>query len=199
MYEFSYDYVKPKYKDKARLCYMNTDSFVINIKTEDFYKDICNDAEKWFDTSKYDKNDKRPLPIAINWKVIGKFKDELEDKIITEFGAPRAKAYAYKLCDDRECKKAKGTKKSIIKRELMFENYKDYLLSDKIILRWQHRFRSDHHIVYTEEVNKIARSSNDDKRLQTYDKVTTYSHVINIFKICENEMLLKNKFNGGVK
>ena len=171
MYEFSYDYINPKYEDKDRLCYMNTDSFVINIKTEDFYKDISNDVEKWFDTSKYDKNDKRPLPIGINWKVIVKFKDELEGKIITEFGALRAKAYAYKLCDDTECKKAKGTKKSVIKRELMFENYKDSLFSDKIILRWQHRFRSDHHIVYTEEVNKIALSSNDDKRIQTYDKV----------------------------
>ena len=60
MYEFWYDYIKPKYEDKARLCYMDTDSFVINIKTEDFYKDIASDVEKWFDTSKYDKNNKRP-------------------------------------------------------------------------------------------------------------------------------------------
>ena len=59
MYEFWYDYIKPKYEDKARLCYMDTDSFVINIKTEDFYKDIASDVEKWFDTSNYDKNDKR--------------------------------------------------------------------------------------------------------------------------------------------
>ena len=60
MYEFRYDFIKPIYKDKARLCYMDTDSFVINIKTEDFYKDIASDVEKWFDTSKYDKNNKRP-------------------------------------------------------------------------------------------------------------------------------------------
>ena len=78
MYKFWYDYIKPTYEDKARLCYMDTDSFDINIKTEDFYKDITNDVEKWFDTSKYHKNDKRPLPIGINKKVIGKFKDELE-------------------------------------------------------------------------------------------------------------------------
>ena len=77
MYEFWYDYIKPKYKDKARLCYMDTDSFVVNTKTEDFYEDISNDIEKWFDTSNYDKNDKRPLPIGINKKVIGMFKDEL--------------------------------------------------------------------------------------------------------------------------
>ena len=59
MYEFRYDFIKPIYEDKARLCYMDTDSFVINIKTEDFYKDIASDVEKWFDTSNYDKNDKR--------------------------------------------------------------------------------------------------------------------------------------------
>ena len=77
----------------------------------------------------------------------------------------------------------------------MFENYKDSLFNDKIILRSQQRFRSDHHRVYTEEVNEIALSSNDDKRIQTYDKITTYPYGTNIFKICENEMLLKNKFD----
>ena len=65
MYEFWYCYIKPKYKDRAKLCYMDTDSFVIHIKTEDFYKDIANDVEKWFGASNYDENDKRPLPISI--------------------------------------------------------------------------------------------------------------------------------------
>ena len=64
MYEFWYDYIKPKYKEKARLCYIDTDSFVIRIKTEDFYKDIANDVERWFHTSNYDEKDKRPLPIV---------------------------------------------------------------------------------------------------------------------------------------
>ena len=85
MYEFWFDYIMRKYEDKSRLCYMDTDSFVINIKTENFHKDIASYIEKWFDTSKYDKNDKRPLPIGINEKVIGKFKNELEGKIMTEF------------------------------------------------------------------------------------------------------------------
>ena len=116
-------------------CYTGTDSFVINIKTEDFYKDIANEVEKWFDTSNYDKNDKKPLAVGINKKVIGKFKDELGGKIMTEFCVLRAKACAYKLDDDTEHKKAKGTKKCIIKRELMFENYKVSLFNDKIILR----------------------------------------------------------------
>ena len=75
----------------------------------------------------------------------------------------------------------------------MFENYKGSLFSDKIMLRSQHRFRSDNHKVYTEELNKIALSSNDDKRIQTFDKVTTYPYGTNVFAVCKNEMLLKNK------
>ena len=95
MCEFLYDYIKPKYGDRAKLCYMGTDSFVIYIKTKDFFEDISNDVERWFDTSNYDKNDKRPLPIGKNKKVPGLFKDELGGKIITEVVAPRARTYAY--------------------------------------------------------------------------------------------------------
>ena len=111
MYEFWYDYLKPKYGDKVKLCYMDTDSFVIFVKTEDFYKDIANDVDKWCDTSNYDEKDERPLSIGKNKKVIGMFKDELGGKIMIEFCALRAKAYAFKLDDDTEKKKAKGTKK----------------------------------------------------------------------------------------
>ena len=73
----------------------------------------------------------------------------------------------------------------------MFKNYKDSLFNDEVIIRSQQRFRSDHHRVYTEEVNKIALSSNDDKRIQTFDKVTTFPYGTNMFKVCENEILLK--------
>ena len=93
--------------------------------------------------------------------------------------------------DDTEKKKAKEIKKCIIKRRLMFENYKDSLFNNKTILRSQQKFKSDHHNVYTEEVNKIALSSNDDKRLQTFDRVTTYPYGANAFKVCEIEMLSK--------
>ena len=128
--------------------------------------------------------------------IIGPFKDELGGKNIVEFCALRAKAYAYKLDDDTEHKKVKGTKKCIVKREIIFANYKDALFNDKIIIiiRPQRRFRSYNHNVYTEEVNKIALSSNDDKRIQTSDRVTTYPYGTNVFKVCENEMLLKNKW-----
>ena len=81
MYEFWYDYIKPKYQYKAKLCYTDTDSFVIHIITEEVYKDIADDVEKWFDTNNYDEDDKRPLPIGKYKKVIGFFKDELDGKI----------------------------------------------------------------------------------------------------------------------
>ena len=129
-----------------------------------------------FDTSNYDRNDERPLPIGINKKVIGMFKDELGGKIMTEFSAIRAKAYAYITEDGSVHKRAKGMKKCIIKREIMFEHYKDCLFNSKTIIKSQQRFRSDHHNVHTEEVNKIALSSNDDKRLQTFDRITTYPY-----------------------
>ena len=110
MYEFWYDYIKSKYGDKARLCYMDTDGFVMNIKMEYFYKDIAGDVERWIDTSNYDEKDKTTLPIGKNKKAIGMFKDELGGKIMIKFCTLRAKAYAYKLDNDTEKKKAKAQK-----------------------------------------------------------------------------------------
>ena len=112
---------------------------------------------------------------------------------MTEFCALRAKVYAYKLDDDTEMKKAKVTKKCVVKREITFKNYTDSLFNDEVIIRSQHKFRSDHHRVHTEEVNKIALSSNDDKRIQIFDKVTTFPYGTNVFKVCESEMLLKKQ------
>ena len=163
MYEFWYDYIKPKYQYKAKLCYTDPDSFVIHIKTEDFYEDIANDVEKWFDTLNYDNN--RPLPIYMNKKVIGLFKDELGGKIMKEFVGLRAKTYAYLMDDDTEHKKAKGIKKYVIKRELMVKIYTDCLVNNKTILKPQQRLKSDCHNVSTEKINKIALRINDDKRL----------------------------------
>ena len=100
------------------------------------------------------------------------------------FCALRAKAYAYRF-DDTEMKKAKGTKKCIVKRELTFKNYADCFINDEVIIKPQQIFRSDHHRVYTEEVNKIVWNSNDNKRLQTFDKVTTYPYGTSAIKVCE--------------
>ena len=193
MYEFLYDYLIPKYGDKVKLCYMDTDSFIILIETEDFYKDIAKDVNKWFDTSGYDKKDNRALPIAINKKVFGTEKDELDGKIMIEFCGPRTKTYAFLWDDNKEKKKAKRTKKCVIKKDLTFDNYKESVLKNKTVIRSQLRFKSDHHNVYTEEINKIAISSNDDKRIQTFDGITTYQYGTNAFKVCESEMLAKIK------
>ena len=145
---------------------MDIDSFIMHIKTEDFYKDIANDVEKGFDTSNYEVN--RALPIGKNKKVIGLMKDELGGKIMTEFVALSPKTYSY-LTDD----------------------YKDCLLNNKIVLKSQQRFKSERHDVYTEEINKIALSSNDDKRLQTFDRITSYPYGASAGKVCKTEVLSK--------
>ena len=108
MYKFWYDYMKPKYGNNVKLCYIDTDSFIMNIKAKYFCKDIANDVEKRFDTLNYEVN--RPLPIGINKKVIGLMKDELNNKVITEFITLRPKTYSYLIDDCKEDKKAKGKK-----------------------------------------------------------------------------------------
>ena len=100
-----------KNQTKAKLSYMDTDSFIIYIKTKDFYKDIANDVEKWFDTSNYSENecnsiDKRPPPMGKNKKKIVFFRDELGGKIMKEFAGLRAKIYPYLMDDDSEKKKS---------------------------------------------------------------------------------------------
>ena len=100
MYEFWYDYMKPKYDNKVKLCYMDTDSFVMNIKTNDFYRDISTDVKKRFDTSNYEIN--RPLPTGKNKKVIGLMKDELGGKMVTEFVTLRPKTYSYSTDDGKK-------------------------------------------------------------------------------------------------
>ena len=121
MYEFWYDYIKPKYGDRAKLCYTDTDSFVIDIKTKDFFEDISNDVKRRFDTSNYDDNDERPLPIGKNKRVPGLFNDELGGKIMVEVVSIRPKTWAYLMNDGSEHKKAKGTKKCVRKQKHMFE------------------------------------------------------------------------------
>ena len=136
MFEFWFNYSKPLYDDKIRLYYTDTNSLFMHIKTEDFYKDISADLDKWFDTSNFDKNDNRPLEIGKNKKLLGNFKDEIGGKIMTKFCGLRAKTYSFLIDEftDDDCeknkivnKKAKGTKKCVIKREILFNNYVDSL------------------------------------------------------------------------
>ena len=174
MYEFWYDYMKPKYGDNIKLCYVDTDNFIMNIKTEDFYKDIASDVEKRFDTSNYEVN--RPLPTKKSKQVIGLKKDELGGKIITEFVTLRLKTYSYLTDDCKEDKNAKGTKKCVIKRMIKLNDYKNCLLKDEVIFKSQQRFISKKHDAYTESINKVALSNNDDKRIVSSDKITSYPY-----------------------
>ena len=111
-----------------------------------------------------------------NKKEIGKTKDEIGGKIMTKFAAPRSKIYSYSMDDDSAARKAKGTKKCVIKRMLKFNDYKNCVLNNKVVLKSQQKFESEEHNLCTEEVNKIALGSDDDKRLQTYDRITTYRY-----------------------
>ena len=174
MYGFWYDYMKPKYNDNVRLSYMDTDNFIMNIKINDFYEDISDDVECKFDTPNYKV--KGPLPIEKNKKVIGLMKGELGGEIITEFIALRPKTYSYLTDNDKIDKKDKGTKKCIIKKMIKFDDYKKCLLNDKLILKSQQRFISKNHDVYREDVNKIALSNDDDKRIISSDKITSYPY-----------------------
>ena len=174
IYEFWYDYMKPKYNNDVKLCYMDTDSFIMNIKTNYFYEDIASDVENRFDTSNYEVI--RPLPTGKNKKIIGLMKDELGGKIIMEFVTLRPRTYSFLTDDGKEDKKAKGTKKCVIKKMIKFIDYKKCLLTDEVMLKPQQRFISKKHDVYTENINKIALSNNDDKRIVSSNKITSHPY-----------------------
>ena len=174
MYDFHYKYIKPKYDDKAKLLFTDTDSLAYEIQTEDLYKDISPDVEKIFDTSNYSDHPSE-IKIGVNKKVLGKFKDEAGGKQITEFVGLRAKLYAYKM-DGKEEKRCKGIKKSVIKKNITFDNYKKCLFDQRPQMRTMNIIRSRRHQLYTEEINKIALSANDDKRVILNDKIHTRAH-----------------------
>ena len=159
----------------------------------DFYEDIADDVEKRFDTLNYKVD--RLLPTGKNEKVIGLMKDALNGRIMTEFVALRPKTYAYQIDDynndhdDNKFEKPKGTKKCVIKRVLKFSDYKDCLLNDKAVLKSQQKFKSERHDVYIEKVNKIALSSNDDKKLQSFDRITSYLYGKSVERLCKTELL----------
>ena len=133
MYEFHCDYMVPKYGENLKLCYMDTDSLIYHIETEDFYADIADDISARFNTSSY--GDNRPLPVGLNKKVIGLMKDELGGAIMAEFVALRPKLYSYRKLDGAKDKKCKGIKKCLVKRTLSFGNYENCLFNPGAIYR----------------------------------------------------------------
>ena len=150
---------------------MDTDSLVYHIKTEDFYKDIAVDVQTTFDKSAHRLD--RPLPIGLNKKVIGLMKDEMGGDIIEGFTAPRPKLYSYRKSGGVEAKKCKGIKKNVVKGMIMFQDYKNCLFKESNIYISQLLFRSYKHDVQTIEVNKLALSANDDKRIAGQDGIGT--------------------------
>ena len=116
-------------------------------------------------------------------------KDELGKKIMTEFAALRPKTYSYLMDGGNSDKKAKGTEKCVMKQRIKFNDYKNSLLYNEIILKSQQRFKSEAHNVYTEEIKKIALSSNDDKKLQTFDRVPSCPRSASDRKVCKTELL----------
>ena len=173
MFDFHYNYIKPKYNNKAKLLFTDTDSFLYEIQTEDFYNDISGDVKNRFDTSDYPEGHPSGIPTGINKKVLGMFKDEAAGKNIKEFVGLRSKLYSYKMEEGKENKRCKGIKKAVVERTIRHEDYKKCLETGKEQLRRQNIIRSYEHVLYTEEVNKVALSAADDKRYLLNDSFDT--------------------------
>ena len=186
MFDFHYKYIKPKYGNQAKLLFTDTDSFLYEIQTEDFYKDISGDVRDRFDTSDYPKNHPSVIVTGINKKVLGMFKDEAAGKNIIEFVGLRAKLYSYKMEEGKENKKCKGIKKAVVEKSIRHEDYKTCLETGKEQLRRQNIIRSYEHTLYTEEVNKIALSAADDKRYLLKDSFNTLAWGHHKIKEMEN-------------
>jgi hypothetical protein len=174
MYDLHYNYIKPMYGNDAELLFTDTDSLCYEITTGDFLKDISEDVHERFDTSNVDKDNPSGIPTGINRKVIGMMKSETGEKQIEQFVGLRAKLYAYKMAEDgKEEKKCKGVKKTTIKNEITFDNYKECLFSGERQWRGMNVFRSRLHEIYTERIVKVALSASDDKRIICEDGIHT--------------------------
>ena len=173
-FDFHYNYIRKKYGDKAELLFTDTVSLMYLIQTEDFYQDIGKDIKRKFDTSDYPEKHPSGIKTGINKKVIGKFKDEAPGKQITDFVGLRPKLYSFKVEGKGETRKAKGVKKNVIKKSLSFEDYKKCLFSKEEVMK-EMNIRSKNHDIYSMTVNKLALSSNDDKRLICSNKIDTFA------------------------
>ena len=176
MYDFHYNYIKPKYGERAKLLFTDTDSLAYEIETEDFYRDISSDVKSKFDISNYPKNHSSGILTGVNRKVIGMFKDEAAGKQITEFVGLRAKLYSYRVQEGEEEKKCKGVKKAVIKRTINFNDYKNCLFNNSPAMRKMNVIRSHLYTIYTETVNKVALSPFDDKRIIREDLIHTFAY-----------------------
>ena len=172
IYDFHYNYIIPKFGKKQKLLFTDTDSLCYEIETEDFFADIAGDVKELFDTSNFDKNHPSGIQ-GKNKKVPGMMKDEAGGKIIEEFVGLRSKLYSYKMFEGKEEKKCKGIKKVVVKKQISFDDYKECLLSKQPQMRKMNVIRSHQHEIFSETVNKIALSANDDKRIILDDGIST--------------------------
>ena len=173
MFDFHYNYIRKKYKNKAELLFTDTDSLMYQIYTDDFYKDISHDIKNKFDTSDYPPNHPSGILTGVNKKVIGMFKDEVAGKQITCFVGLRPKLYSFRIEEDKEVRKCKGIKKNVVRKKLDFDDYVQCLFSGKKEMRKMNIIRSENHDIYSKEVNKVALSNEDDKREVLLGKVKT--------------------------
>lgn len=162
MYDFFYGFLKPMYKKNVKLLYTDTDSFILEITTANVYEDIRRNIDR-FDTSNYQTNNIHEMPITNS--VVGRFKDEYAGEPIKSFYGTGAKAYCVKT-ESGLLKKAKGIKKSSVKKQLDFLHYKDVVENNSKTFCTMYLFRSRLHNMYTELVNKLALTSTDDKRFK---------------------------------
>ena len=185
MFDFHYNYIKKKYGQKAELLMTDTDSLMYLVQKDDVYYDIKKDVKKKFDTSNFPDVHPSGIATGVNEKVVGMFKNEAAANNITHFVGLSSKLYSYlmeikygkngklKEPEEDEIRKAKGVKKNVIKKSLTFEDYKKCLFSEEKVLQEMNIIRSKNHDIYSMNVNKVALSSNDDKRIICSNKIDT--------------------------
>ena len=172
MYDFFYNNIKARYGDRAKLLMTDTNSTFLRVETDDLYEDMGDDIPTTYDTSNYPDDHPAKLP-KMNEKVIGMMKDELKGKIADEFDGTGAKSYAYSIHGDDIKKKCKGIKKSVVKKELTIDDYRECVLGKKGKTVKQTQFRSYEREIFTEQVEKVALSPYDDKRVILPDGIRT--------------------------
>ena len=173
MYDFHYNYIKDKYGDKAKLLFTDTDSLMYEIQTDDVYKDLFVDKDK-FDNSDYPEDS--PFYFGDNKKVIGKFKDEAAGVPIIEFVGLKSKMYSYIKDNGEGGKTAKGVKKNVIRNDMRHVNYNDVLMNNTQMRHKMRCIRSVKHQLGTYEINKISLSCYDDKRYIHDNGITSYAY-----------------------
>lgn len=172
MYDFHYNHMKRNYNNRAKLLYTDTDSFIYEVETKNIYRDMQQHKE-WFDLSEINKKE---FCDSSNKKVIGKFKPEYPNEIITNFIGLRSKLYNFVTQSGTECSKAKGITKSVIRKKLKHKNYVKTLEEAKQLRSKMTVIRSLKHKIYTQEINKISLSSYDDKRYILDDGISSYAY-----------------------